>query len=347
MRRMRDLTPCRQLVRFMSLSLAAVVALFVPAAAQDFYKGKQINILVAGTAGGGIDIGARIVARHLGKHIPGHPTVVAQLMPGAGGIRMIEHMSKAAPKDGTVIGTVAPGPVIEPLIGRRKTSYRMTDFVALGAMDKDVSLCLSWGASKFRTIKDAMATQMTVAGTGAGSSTDIYPVFLNAVLGTKFRVITGYQGSQETIIAIERGEVDGRCGWGWSSLNSTKPDWVRDKKVNYLLQLALEKNPKIDAPLVMDLVKDEAARQVMTLLFGPLSLNKPFFGPPGMPAERTAELRKAFAQALNDKELRAEAIKIIGEDLEPTTGEQAQKLIAAMYATPAAVVQRLKGILAK
>jgi tripartite-type tricarboxylate transporter receptor subunit TctC len=287
------------------------------------------------------------MARHLGKYIAGHPGVVAQLMPGAGGIRMIEHMSKVAPKDGTVIGTVAPGPLIEPLIGKRKTSYRMTDFTALGAMDKDVSLCLSWGASKFKSIEDAMAAQMTVAGTGAGSSTDIYPVFLNEVLGTKFRLITGYQGSQETIIAIERGEVDGRCGWGWSSLNSTKPDWVRDKKVNYLLQLALEKNPNVDAPLVVDLAKDDATRQMMRLMFGPLSLNKPFFGPPGLPAERTAELRKAIMAAMNDPELRAEAKKTFGDDLDPTAGEQAQTLLADMYATPPAVVERLKGILAK
>lgn len=336
----------------MSIKIARLAAipfavLCTPASAQEFYQGKQVTILVAGTAGGGIDIGARIVARHLGRFIPGNPTVVAQLMPGAGGIRMIDHMNKVAPRDGTVIGTVAPGPMVEPLIGKRKLSYRMTDFTALGAMDKDVSLCVAWGGSKFKTIKDAMNTQMTVAGTGAGSSTDIYPVFLNAVLGTKFRVITGYQGSQETIIAIERGEVDGRCGWGWSSLNSTKPDWVRDRKLTYLLQLALTKNPKIDAPLVFDLVKDEASKQMMTLLFGPLSLNKPFFGPPGMPGERTAELRKAFAQALSDKALRAEAIKIIGEDLEPTTGDDAQKLLAGMYATPPAVVARLKGILAK
>ena len=335
------------MMMFRAAALAALLLIGVPAQAQDFYKGKQITILVAGTAGGGIDIGARVMARHLGKYVPGHPNVVAQLMPGAGGIRMIEHMSKVAPKDGTVIGTVAPGPLIEPLIGKRKTSYRMTDFTALGAMDKDVSLCLSWGASKFKSINDAMAAQMTVAGTGAGSSTDIYPVFLNEVLGTKFRLITGYQGSQETIIAIERGEVDGRCGWGWSSLNSTKPDWVRDKKVNYLLQLALEKNPNVDAPLVVDLAKDDATRQMMRLMFGPLSLNKPFFGPPGMPAERTAELRKAIMAALNDPELRAEAKKTFGDDLDPSTGEQAQKLLADMYATPAAVVDRLKGILAK
>jgi tripartite-type tricarboxylate transporter receptor subunit TctC len=328
-------------------ALAALLFATTPAQAQDFYKGKQVTILVAGTAGGGIDIGARVMARHLGKYIPGNPTVVAQLMPGAGGIRMIDHMNKVAPRDGTVIGTVAPGPIIEPLIGKRKIDYRMTDFTMLAAMDKDVTLCIAWHASKFKSIKDVMAMTMTVAGTGAGSSTDIYPMFLNEVIGTKFKVITGYQGSQETIIAIERGEVDGRCGWGWSSLNSTKPDWVRDKKVTYLMQMALERNPKVDAPLALEFAKDEATRQMMTLMFGPLSLNKPFFGPPGMPAARTTELRKAFAQALDDKELRAEAVKVFGDELQPTGGERAQQLIAEIYATPPAVTERVRGLLSK
>jgi tripartite-type tricarboxylate transporter receptor subunit TctC len=334
-------------MRKMIAGLLALAASAAPAAAQEFYKGKQVTILVAGTAGGGIDIGARVMARHLGKYIPGNPTVVAQLMPGAGGIRMIDHMNKVAPRDGTVIGTVAPGPIIEPLVGKRKINYRMTDFTMLAAMDKDVTLCIAWHASKFKTIKDVMTTTMAVAGTGAGSSTDIYPIFLNEVMGTKFKVITGYQGSQETIIAIERGEVDGRCGWGWSSLNSTKPDWVRDKKVTYLMQMALERNPKVDAPLAFDFAKDDATRQMMTLMFGPLSLNKPFFGPPGMPAERTAELRKALAQALNDKDLRAEARKTFGDEIEPTPGERAQKIIADIYATPPAVAERLRSILAK
>lgn len=331
-----------------SLAMAAiVVAAAAPAAAQDFYKGKQLTILVAGTAGGGIDIGARVMARHLGKYIPGNPNVVAQLMPGAGGIRMIDHMNKVAPRDGTVIGTVAPGPIIEPLIGKRKIDYRMTDFTMLAAMDKDVTLCLAWHASKFKTIKDVMANTMTVAGTGAGSSTDIYPMFLNEVLGTKFKVITGYLGSQETIIAIERGEVDGRCGWGWSSLNSTRPDWVRDKKVTYLLQLGMERNPKVDAPLGLDLARDDATRQMMTLMFGPLALNKPFFGPPSLPANQTAILRKAFAEALKDKDLRAEAVKTFGAELQPTSGEAAQKLIADIYATPPAVTARVRKILSR
>jgi tripartite-type tricarboxylate transporter receptor subunit TctC len=329
--------------------LVAMTVFTAPAMAQsEFYRGKQIQILVAGTAGGGIDIGARVVARHLGKHIAGNPNIVVQLMPGAGGIRMIDFMNSVAAKEGTVLGITPPGPIIEPLIGKRQASYRMSDFAAIGAMTKEVSLCIAWGGSKFKTIEDAVQNQMVVAGTGAGASPDIYPVVLNEVLHTKFKVITGYQGTQETILAIERGEVDGRCGWGWSSLKSSKADWIRDKKINFLLQLALAKSPNIpESPLVMDLVKDTASRQMLTLLFGPLAINKPFFGPPGMAPERVAELRKAFADAMNDPELRAEVIKLTGEDLEPTAGEEAQKLIGEMYATPEAVAHRLRGILSK
>jgi tripartite-type tricarboxylate transporter receptor subunit TctC len=330
---------------------AAVLSVLLPGAAlaqTPYYQDKQISIYVAGTAGGGIDLGARIVARHLGKYLPGNPVIVPQLMPGAGGIRAIDFMNSVAPKDGTALVILPPGPIIEPLIGKRHASYRMTDFTAIGAMSKEVSLCISWGGSKFKTIQDAMNNQMVVAGTGAGSSPDIYPVVLNDILQTKFKVITGYQGSQETIIAIERGEVDGRCGWGWSSLKSTKPDWIRDHKINILLQLALTKNPNIpDAPLVMDLVKTTADKQLLTLLFGPLSLNKPFFAPPGLPADRTAELRSAFSKAMDDPELRAEVLKLTGEDLEPTSGEEAQKLVADIYATPEAITQKLRGILSK
>jgi tripartite-type tricarboxylate transporter receptor subunit TctC len=328
--------------------LAALAAAPVPADAQgDFYRGKQIQILIAGTAGGGIDIGARVVAHHLGKYLPGNPTLVPQLMPGAGGIRMIDYMNSVAAKDGTVIGIVPPGPIIEPLIGKRQASYRMTDFVSIGAMTKEVSLCISWGGSKFKTIQDAVSQQMIVAGTGAGSSPDIYPVVLNEVLHTKFKLITGYQGTKETVMAIERGEVDGRCGWGWSSLKATAADWVREKRINILLQLALEKNPEIPAPLIMDLVKEPADKQLLTLLFGPLALNKPFFGPPGMAPERTAELRKAFAEAMKDPELRAEVVKLTGEDPEPTSGEDMQKLIAQIYSTPEAVAHKLRDILSK
>ncbi len=333
------------------LAAALLVAGTVGASAQtsgEFYHGKSITLLVGGTAGGGVDISARILARHLGKHLPGQPSVIAQVMPGAGGIRAIDHMNSAAARDGTVLALLPPGPLLEPLIGKRQAKYRMTDFTAIGAMTKELSLCVAWHASEFKTIAVAQQRQMAVAGTGAASTTDVYPVVLNELLHTKFKVITGFQGGQEATLAIERGEVDGRCGWGWSSLKAVKGDWIRDHKLNVLLQFALAKSPEFsDVPLVMDLIENETDRQAMRLLLSPLALNKPVFGPPGLPDQRVSELRAAFMAAMKDPELRAEVVKLSSEEPEPTDGEASQALVSEMYATPEAAVARLRGIISK
>jgi tripartite-type tricarboxylate transporter receptor subunit TctC len=329
--------------------IAALIAA-QPALAQtsEFYRGKTITLLIGGTAGGGIDLSARILAPYLAKHLPGHPTVTPQVMPGAGGIRMAAYMNASAARDGTVIGTTGTGPLLEPLIGARNAALRMTDFVSIGAMTKDISLCVSWHGSAFKTIDDARARQMTVAGTGAGATPDIYPVVLNELLGTRFKVITGYQGTQETILAIERTEVDGRCGWGFASLKTTKPDWVRDRKLNYLVQLGLTKSTDFpDVPLAIDLVQNAAGKDMLTLLFTPLDLNRPFLAPPGIPGERAAELRNAFMRAMKDPGLREEMRKLAGEDVNPTAGEEMQTLLARIYATPAGTVEKLRNILAR
>ena len=234
------------------LGCAAAVALTVtPAAAQDTID-KPINIYVAGTAGGGIDLYARLLARHIGRHIPGKPSVNVQVMPGAGGIRAANFLAQQAPKDGTAITTFAGGPILEPLIGSRKYDYDSSQFTWVGAITKDVGLCVSWGASHFKTIEDAQREQMIVAGTGAGSDTDTWPVILNELIGTKFKVVTGYLGTQETVIAIERGEAHGRCTFSLSAIKTAKPDWLRDNKVNVLTQLAFEKHsmfPNVAADL--------------------------------------------------------------------------------------------------
>jgi tripartite-type tricarboxylate transporter receptor subunit TctC len=335
--------------------LFAFVAAFAVAPAQavgqpasDFFRGKSVTLLVGGTAGGGVDVSARVLARHLGKHIPGQPNVVPQLMPGAGGIRAIDYMNSAAVRDGTVLALLPPGPLLEPLIGKRKASYRMTEFQAIGAMTKELSLCVAWYRSKFNSIADAQQDQMIVAGTGAASTTDVYPVVLNELLGTKFKIITGFQGSQESTLAIERGEVDGRCGWGWSSIKGVKSEWVREKKLNFLLQFAQTRSPEFpDVPSVMELIKDEGDKQSMGLLLAPLVLNKPVFAPPGVPGERILELRAAFKSVMNDPDLRAEVVKLSSEEPDPTEGEEAQKIVANMYATPEAAVAKLRRILSK
>lgn len=326
------------------LLIAGSAAAQAPAA--DFYKGKSITLLIGGTAGGGLDTAARIFARHAPKHIPGNPTITPQLMPGAGGIRTMEYLANNAPKDGTTIATVPSGPLIEPLVGTRKNPRPMTEYNALGAWSQDFSLCASWHTSGFKTLADVQAREMTVAGIGAAATPDTFPKVLNATIGTKFKVITGYQGTQETIMAVERGETHGRCGWTWSSLKAVKLDWVKEKKIHLLVQMGAEKSPLFpDVPFARDLAKSEQDKQMLDLMFATLALSNSFFAPPGIPEDRLDVLRKAYAATLQDKELIAEAVKIQKEEPSPTFGVPMQKLLEQIYATPKPVVERLRDVL--
>lgn len=333
------------MMRLRWLGFAAAAALiWTPASAQQSID-RPINIYVAGTAGGGIDLYARVVARHFGRHVPGNPAVNVQVMPGAGGIRAANFLAQQAPKDGTAITTFAGGPILEPLIGSRKTDYDSSRFTWIGAVTKDVGLCVAWGASPFKTIKDAQRQQMVVAGTGAGSDTDTWPVILNELLATKFKLVTGYQGTQETVIAIERGEAHGRCTFSYSALKTAKPDWLRDKKINILVQLAFEKHGDFpDVPLIYDLVNEPDDRQLLDLMIGPSAMARPFAAPPGLPAPIATTLRRAFDATMKDPAFVAEAHKIQAEIL-PTSGENVQQLVTKLYATPKPVVARVKKFL--
>jgi tripartite-type tricarboxylate transporter receptor subunit TctC len=303
---------------------------------------KPITIYVAGTAGGGIDLFGRLVGRYLGRHVPGSPAVTVQDMPGAGGIRAANFLAQQAPRDGTALTTFASGPILEPLIGARNPGYDMSQFTWIGALTKDVGLCLSWGASPFKTIEDAKQKQMVVAGTGTGSETDTWPVILNDVLGTKFKVVTGYLGTQETILAIERGEASGRCIISLSALKTAKPDWLSTKKVNILLQIGLKKSPELpDAPLLLDLVKNDDDRRMLALLSAPSAMARPFAAPPGLPAGTADLLRRAFDATVADPEFVAEAGKMQA-DLAPASGEDVQKIVMDIYATPRPIVERAK-----
>ena len=314
----------------------------------DFFRGKALTLYIAGTVGGGLDAAGRIVARHIGRHLAGAPIMTPQMLPGAGGIRAIDTLATTAPRDGTVIAVIPSGPILDPLIGGRKMAYSMTDLTAIGAVIKDFSLCVSWHASPFKTLDDVRRQEMTVAGTGAGSTTDTFPLVVNAALGTKFKVITGYLGTQETAMAVERGETHGRCGWSWSSLKGVKADWLRDNKLNLLLQMGVSKSPVApDVPFVMDEAKNDEDRRMLTLMFAPLSLSHAFLAPPGLPPQRTAELRRAFMATMADPEVRKEAVAQLSEEPSPTSGEDMQKLIAQLYATPEPIVDRLRAILKK
>lgn len=332
-----------------ALALAAMglAAGAVPARADEFFKGKTVVLLIGGTAGGGLDNIARMVARALPKHL-GAAQVTPQLMPGAGGIRVLDYLYSNAPRDGSTLAATPSGPLIEPLVASRKMAYSITDFTAIGAVLKDVSLCVSWHESPFRTIQDAMTKEMTVAGTGAASTTDTFPIVVNAAIGTKFKVITGYLGTKETALAIERGETHGRCGWTWSSLKGTQPDWLKEKKINIIMQMGAEKSAEFpDVPWALDLAKTPEDRQMLRLMFAPLGLSNAFLAPPGLPAERTTVIRKAFLDTLADKDIQKEASLLLGNVApSPTSGEAMQKLLGEIYATPPAVVDRLKAALA-
>jgi tripartite-type tricarboxylate transporter receptor subunit TctC len=336
--------PARALAGMLLLLPTSTGAL---AQSEGYFKGKTVTINIAGTSGGGIDVGARIVARYIGKYLPGNPQVIAQNMPGAGGVRALEYLVSQAPKDGTVMAAFASGPILEQQIGPRKPAYAIGDFVAIGSLDRDVSFCTTWFKSPVKTLEQARKSEVTVAGTGAGSNTDIDPMVLNEVLGTKFKVITGYLGTQETALALERGEVDGRCGFGFASLKASKPDWLKENKLNFLVQMGLEAHPLAkDVPLALDLADTPEKKAMVRLMSAPLGIGRPYLAPPGVPPERAAELRKAYMDTMADPEFKAEFAKASGGDpAEPTSGAEMQKVLLDMQKTPKAVVERLRVLL--
>ena len=305
---------------------------------------KTVTIYVAGTAGGGIDLYARMLGRHFGKHVPGNPTVNVQDMPGAGGIRAANFIAETAPKDGGAMGTFPGGPLAEPLIGARNPGYDMSQFQWIGAISRDVSLCISWKGGPFKSLDEARKQEMIVAGTGAGSETDSIPLILNDVLKTKFRVVTGYLGTKETFMAIESGEAHGRCGLTFSSLKASKPDWLRDDKINIMLQMGLEKSPELpNVPLASDLLSAED-KQVLELVTMGTAVGRPFAAPPGTPPARVEILRRAFDAVMKDPALLEEG-RAMQAEISPTSGEEVQKIITRLYATPKPVVERAKKLL--
>ncbi len=336
------MTPLRPL----ALCVAALVLGLAQAATAQRTIDRPVTIYVAGTAGGGIDLYARLFARHFGRHVAGKPNVTVHVMPGAGGIRAANFLAEQAPRDGTAIATFASGPILEPLIGARNPGYDMSSFTWLGAMNKDFGLCIASATTPFKTIDDVKRQQMVVAGTGAGSETDTWPIVLNDVLGTKFKLVTGYLGSQETILAIERGEAHGRCVFSLSALKIAKPDWLRDKKINVLVLTALAGSADFPGvPAVIDLVSKPQDRQLLELMVGPGAMARSFAAPPALPAGKATLLRRAFDATLQDAEFRAEAARMQA-DLAPTAGEEVQALVARIYATPRPVIERVKKLLA-
>ncbi len=310
-------------------------------AVADFYRGKTLTILVGYSAGGGYDEYARFLARQLGRFIPGNPNVIVQNQPGAGSVLAANTLFTTSPKDGTVIGTFARGLPAEELLNKEGIQYRSAEFNWIGSMNEEVSICVARSDSPIKKFDDLYTTSLKIGGTGPGADTDFFPKFLNGLLGTKFDLATGYPGGNDINVAIERGEVQGRCGFSYSSLISTRQQWVRDKFITILAQMSLRKHPDLpDVPLVTDLAKTPEERQLMRVVFSRQTMGRPFAAPPGVPADRVAALRYAFDQTLADRQLLDEAQRA-NLEINPATGQEIQDIIAEVFRTPPELVKRL------
>ena len=272
-----------------------------PQTPEQFFKGKNISLYIGLAVGGGYDVYGRIVARHMGKHIPGNPTIVPKNMEGAGSLRLANWLYNVAPKDGTAFGIINRGIPFEPLIGNKAARFDATKFTWIGSANDEVSTCVAWNRAGVTKFDDLFSKQLFVGGTGGSADTDQFPKIINGVFGTKFKLVSGYPGGNDVEFAMERGEVDGRCGWSWSTLVSARKKWYEDGTIKILVQLALHKHKDLpDVPLIIDLAKTEEQKQVLRLIFVRATLGRPFLAPPGLPADRADVLRRAFDATMKD-----------------------------------------------
>jgi len=326
-----------------AFSLTGALAAFAQGGAdpaQDFYKGKTIQFIIGYEPGTGYDLYARLLARYYGAFIPGAPNLVVQNMPGAGSLKAANYLYEVAPRDGSQIGMLGRGTPMTPLLGGKGATFKdEASFTWIGSMNNEVSVCVAWHTSGVKTIEDVMTRELTTSATSLGADdTTVFPAVLNAMIGTKFKWITGYPGGSTMNLAMERGEAEGRCGWSWSSIKSTQADWLKTGKIALLLQLSLSKHPDLpDVPLIMDYAKSEEQKRVLELIFARQVMGRPVLAPPGLPAERVKALRRAFDATMRDKAFLAEAEKSNWE-ITPVSGEEIETLMKRVYATPPAII---------
>src|SRR5215467_6061774 len=319
-----------------------------PAMAADYYAGKTIELVVGGDAGGGYDIYARTLARHLGRHIPGNPTIVVKNMPGAGSSRAGVYISTVASKDGTSIGAMMPGAIIGPLLDDKPNlQFDPTKVLYVGTADSGVRVCTTYETSKIKTFEDAQRQKTVLGASSAGGATRDYGYLHNHTAGTKFEIVTGYKGTVDIALAMERGEVDGMCGWDWSSVKSQKSEWIRDKKVNVLVQISLEPLEELTergVPHIWKFVPKEDDRKVAELVASQQVFQRSYITPPQTPAEALGILRTAFDATMKDPAFLADAEKL-KLSITPLSGGKVQDVIARLYATPKEFVERAKVVI--
>jgi tripartite-type tricarboxylate transporter receptor subunit TctC len=332
--------------RFGVITGLAVLWGAAPAPAEpSFYTGKQITLIAGSGVGGGYDLLARLAARHLGRLIPGHPTVIVQNQPAAGSLVATNQIYNTAPKDGTVIALIQRGMLLAKLTNPSAVRFELDKLSWLGNLASETGLVLAWHTAPHRSAKDLFEQELIVGGQ-TGVDPEISPRLYNSLIGTKFKIVTGYNGTAEIALAIERGEVQGIGDWSWASLKKQRPDWIRDKRVTLLLQGALQRDHELpDLPSALDFAKDDADRKVMELFFTQKTIARPVIAPPGIPPERLAALRAAFAALATDQEFLADADKS-GLDVAPIPGDAVDKVITLIASTPAHVADRFAKIFA-
>ena len=334
------------------LGVAASAALAVltsyPAAWQasaqapaEFYKGRNIEMIVGWSAGAGYDVYARFLARHMGRHIPGQPGVVVQNMAGAASLRSANYLYNVAAKDGTVIGMVGRGTAFTPLLlPSTPAQFEAARYNWIGSMNDEVSVCVAWGEPGITSLNDAKSKELIIGGSGPSADTDQFAYLLNRTLGTRFKVIPGYPGGNDINLAMQRGEVKGRCGWSWSSIKVTHPAEYQNKVFHVLVQLSLSKHPDLPhIPLIMDLATSDEQRQMFKLVFARQVMGRPVLAPPGVPADRVAVLRKAFMDTMKDPEFLAEANRTKIE-ITAVSGDSVQNLVDEIYRQPREIAEK-------
>jgi tripartite-type tricarboxylate transporter receptor subunit TctC len=317
------------------------------ATAEDYYAGKTIDYVIGGNPGGGYDIYSRAIARNIGRFIPGKPDIITKNLPGAGSTKAATFIAKVAPKDGTVIGAVYPGAIMDPLLSDKKPQYDPTKFQYLGTADNGTRVCVTWHASKTKTFKDAQSRKTILGASQTGGGTRDYAYMHNALNGTKFEVVSGYKGSVDILLAMERGEVDGICGVYWSGLRGQRPDWLRDNKVNIILQVAIDPEPtltKMGVPTIWDFIANEDDRKVAELIVSQQIFGRPYILPPGTPPEQVRILREAFDKVTADPQTLEDAKKM-RIDINPLGGAKVQAVVDRLYAAPKALVEKAKQVI--
>jgi tripartite-type tricarboxylate transporter receptor subunit TctC len=333
------------MMSLLRLAAAACGALLIVSSAgaadpADFYKGRNVDLYIGYSAGGGYDLYARLLARHIGKHIPGKPNVVPQNMTGAGSLRAAQYLYSVAAKDGTVFGTFGRTIATTPLMTPASAQFDGTKFTWLGSITNEVSTCVTWNTSPVKVWNDILGKEAAMGGEGPGADPDVYTLLYKNVFGAKMKLITGYHGTNDTVLAMERGEVDGLCGLSWSTLKARHMQAMKEKRINVIIQAALKKQPELaDVPLAIDLTQDREKLQILKLFLASQEMARPFAAPPELPADRKAALISAFENTMKDPEFLAEAQKL-SMDINPLRPKEVDDILAELYATPKNVLEK-------